>query len=634
MSVRRKRLYKCCFFVLLVILFIGFASRNSEVEDTQLAIIDIPVWIDETPASWEPKTAPLMTKWAENIDIDNPHPEYPRPTLVREDWKSLNGVWDLEIRDISMMFLSNFFQIRNQKKKILVPFCVESALSGIMTNINEYDLLVYSRSFSIPQQWKGKKIKLNFGAVDYETKVIVNGETVGNHTGGYDSFSFDITNQLKDFKFNQTITVIVKDPTDKKAIPVGKQWSGDDRHMRFIYYTATSGIWQTVWLEPVEEEHVERLEIVPDIDKKKIKLKIVTNNPSSIESATVIVVDEEKDLFEKTVECNREVDVVIGPSMKLWSPKDPFLYGLVVILNSGDEVQSYFGMRKIEIRKLYTFQRVYLNNELLPFQAGPLDQGFWPDGLYTPPSDEAIQWDLAQTLALGFNVIRKHIKIESSRWYYWADRLGLLVWQDFPSMSDIAIIKDEDKMNFITEYTRWMQQLGNHPSIIKWVCFNEGWGQFDTEDVALDVSSLDPSRLVTAASGWVDHDVGHIIDLHVFPGPSNNGMTFAKPDPHRAAVIGEMWGQSMIPWGHCWYGDKDAQDDPRGGFKSVEEYVRAYDLAVEEIVQLQTTHGYNAVIFTQLTDIEKELNGYFSYDRKVQKVDVKELAKINFKMFS
>lgn len=286
------------------------------------------------------------------------------------------------------------------------------------------------------------------------------------------------------------------------------------------------------------------------------------------------------------------------------------------------------------MRKVGKFQRIFLNNELLPFQLGPLDQGYWPDGLLTPPTEEALKWDLEQTKILGFNMVRKHIKIESARWYYWTDKMGLLVWQDFPCISDKQSPGDlpEAKINFEREYTAWVEQHWNHPSIILWVVFNEAWGQFDTEKVTLAVMKKDPSRLVTCASGWNDFPVGHIADAHVYPGPSNGGTKYAPADPNRAAVVGELWGQSKIPWGHCWFGDKAAEDDPRGGFKTEKEFLEHYEAAIVELTELKESHGYTAAVFTQTTDVEAEFNGYFSYDRKVEKVSLTAIADLHKKI--
>ena len=327
--------------------------------------------------------------------------------------------------------------------------------------------------------------------------------------------------------FYQFIFQILTMQCDLQAIPLGKQWSGKEKLRgadKFIFYTPSSGVWQSVWLEAVPEVSVERLVITPDLDNSRLKLKIVTE--SKEEEADVEVLDGDEVIIKKTLTTNGDHHVDLGDNLKEWSPDSPFLYDLQITLRSGDHVRSYFGMRKIEMRKVGKFQRIFLNNKELKFQLGPLDQGYWPDGILTPPTEEALKWDLQEIKRLGFNMVRKHIKVESARWYYWTDRMGLLVWQDFPSISDVhntGGISAEYRDNFAVEYTRWMEQRGNQPSIILWVVFNEAWGQFDTVEVTKDVMARDPSRLVTCASGWDDFPVGNITDLHVYPGPSNGG---------------------------------------------------------------------------------------------------------------
>jgi len=567
-----------------------------------------------------------MTRWAEDVDPDGPHPLYPRPIMEREEWTSLNGLWDFTI-------VSQHEEIPSQfSEQILVPFCVESALSGVMRRVEADQVMVYQRSFQMNKSWKNKRIKLVFEAVDYEANVFINNVEVGSHKGGYDAFSFDITEHMNN-QDEQVVRVLVKDPTEKQAIPVGKQWNGPARDMQFIFYTPTSGIWQTVWLEPVEEEAVESIEMVPDVDRGSLRLRVNTTKREEGEMV-VSVMEDGQEVVKKTISANTHVDIQLGKEFKTWSPQSPFLYDLKLRLNSGDEVTSYFGMRKIEMKKVDNFQRIFLNNELLPFQLGPLDQGYWPDGILTPPTEDALKWDLEQTKRLGFNMVRKHIKIESARWYYWADKMGLLVWQDFPCISDKQNPGDlpEAQENFEREYTAWIEQHWNHPSIILWVVFNEAWGQFDTVEVTLAVMKKDPTRLVTCASGWDDFPVGHIADAHVYPGPSNNGSKYAPADTNRAAVVGELWGQSKIPWGHCWFGDKAAEKDPRGGFKTEEEFLAHYDAAIVELMQLKDSHGYTAAVFTQTTDVEAEFNGYFSYDRQVQKVSLQALAGLHKKI--
>ena len=429
--------------------------------------------------------------------------------------------------------------------------------------------------------------------------------------------------------------VVVTDPTQTQAVAIGKQWSGEPREdmLRFIMYTPTSGIWQTVWLEPVAKDAVERLQIQTDLDNHLLTLKIITT--SNEESAAIVVIqDEGHTVTEVQVRTNISEDINLGAHMKTWSPQQPFLYDLKVSLASGDAVTAYFGIRKIELRMENNFQTFYLNNELLPFQVGPLDQGYWPDGILTAPSEEALKWDLEQTKMMGFNMVRKHIKIESRRWYYWTDKLGLIVWQDFPSITDtLPHIPQSARDQFKSEALCWLAQLQSHPSIFLWVVFNEGWGQHDTIELTELVMETDPHRLVSCASGWTDHPVGHVVDVHVYPGPTLNALGGEKriiaQDPTRLAVVGEMWGKSRAILGHNWHGDHMILPDPRGVIESAGQFIVEYAEAVREMLVLRQTQGYAAAVITQTSDIEAELNGLVTYDRRVFKCEAGELAKLN-----
>jgi len=466
----------------------------------------------------------------------------------------------------------------------------------------------------------------------------VNGIQAGSHTGGYDSFNFDISQLLKEDTTDQELLVIVEDPTESEVIPVGKQWSGGERPFKFIFYTPTSGIWQTVWLEGVPNEHVTKISVQLRLERELVEVTVKQRGSADV---SVSLFEEENGPCVGEGASGAGVVVAIPlRNPKLWTPDNPFLYKLQVQLSSGDIVSSYAGLRTIELTKKEDHQIIILNGKPLDFQVGPLDQGYWPDGLLTPPSEEAIRWDLERMKEMGFNMVRKHIKIEVDRWYYWADRLGLLVWQDFPCISDRQTEKlHEDwraQEHFMIASSQWMSQLDCHPSIIIWVVFNEAWGQFLTKEVASEVMRRDPSRLVVPTSGWNDFEVGHIKDIHVYPGPVDDQGTVVKSST-RAVVLGEMWGKSLVPWGHCWHGDAAAREKFSqhhvGGLASKEEFLQKYHEAIVKLQALKA-EGYMAAVFTQLSDVEAELNGFFSYDRQIVKVDLNALAEMHADLIS
>ncbi|HJQ81798.1 MAG TPA: glycoside hydrolase family 2 TIM barrel-domain containing protein, partial [Lacipirellulaceae bacterium] len=457
-----------------------------------------PLWIAVALAmlaagdalAWEPAKGPLATRWAKDVSPERVWPEYPRPQMVREDWVNLNGLWNYAIRPASDEKPSEW------DGEILVPFAVESALSGVKKGVQPHERLWYRRSFTRPQLDEDERLLLHFGAVDWKCTVWVNGEQVGEHTGGYDPFTFDITDALQDGE--NKIVVAVSDPTDTGNQPRGKQVLAP----RGIMYTAVTGIWQTVWLERVPERHIESLRIVPDIDRGVVTVKVST----TADEREVVRIKALRDggaAGEAQGAAGAAIEVAI-PNAVLWSPDEPKLYDLVVELVDGgqtvDAVTSYFGMRKIEVKKDDEgINRLWLNNKVV-FQYGPLDQGWWPDGLYTPASDEAMKFDIEMTKRLGMNMARKHVKYECDRWYYWCDRLGLLVWQDMPSGN--VGRRAESRANFRRELQAMIDALHNHPSIVMWVPFNEGWGQHETPEVVAWVKEYDPSRPVNEASGW------------------------------------------------------------------------------------------------------------------------------------
>ena len=450
--------------------------------------------------AWQPQKAPLMTRFAADVSPENAHPEYPRPQLVRDEWLNLNGLWDYALRSQDEGIPNEF------EGTILVPFPVESALSGVMKRADGRRLW-YRRSFEVPPTWSGQRVLLHFGAVDWDATIWVNGTEIGRHQGGYDPFSFDITDAVKPTG-EQEITVSVFDPTDAGTQPRGKQV----RSPNGIWYTPTTGIWQTVWLESVPDVSIADLKMETDVDAGVLRLEVEeAGEKSGDRMLRATVRDEGRVVAEVTGAVGETLELPI-PDAKLWSPSSPFLYDLKVTLENDDgvvdAVSSYFGMRKIALGQDENgVTRMMLNNEPL-FQYGLLDQGFWPDGLYTAPTDEALRYDLEQTQALGFNLVRKHVKVEPERWYYWADKLGLLVWQDMPSGDAFVgngageiTRSPESAAQFELELKRLIDAHRNHPSIVMWVLFNEGWGQYDTARLTEWLKEYDPDRLVDSASG-------------------------------------------------------------------------------------------------------------------------------------
>lgn len=602
----------------------------------QLAVL---MWLGCSPAwaadkAWQPAKGPLLTRWAADVSPKNAHPEYPRPQMVRKDWQNLNGLWDYAIAAREATRPASW------DGQILVPFPIESALSGVMKRVYETNQLWYHRTFTIPRGWKGRNVLLNFGAVDWETRVFVNGKEVGSHRGGYDGFSFDITKALKD-SGEQEIVVAVWDPTDAGPQPRGKQV----RKPEGIWYTPTSGIWQTVWLEPVDPVHVESLRIVPDVDAGTIGVCLKFPKVEKYVVAGLRIFDGEQEIKVDGrvagVETNIVTREILIPNAKLWSPNVPFLYRMEVSLlccgKSNDVVESYFGMRKISLAKDEQGRlRMCLNNQPY-FQLGPLDQGFWPDGLYTAPTDEALRYDIEMTKKLGFNMARKHVKVEPDRWYYWCDKLGLLVWQDMPSGDKSAKWKgpsgvDGEEMQRTPEsvaiYERELRALidgrYNHPCIVTWVPFNEGWGQFDTVRILNLTKQLDPTRLVDGASGGNHFPAGDILDHHQYPGPG-----VPPPVTDRAMVLGEFGGLGLPIKGHTWQAEKNWG---YRSFTNAAALTTAYVGLVEQLPALVRSNGLSAAIYTQTTDVEIEINGLMTYDRAVVKMDEAAVAAANRKV--
>jgi beta-galactosidase/beta-glucuronidase len=575
-------------------------------------------------AQWKPAGDKIKTAWADKMDPQNVLPEYPRPIMERPDWQNLNGLWEYAIVTAGQAEPNHF------DGKILVPFAVESSLSGVQKEVGKNNELWYRRTFTIPSSWKNKHILLHFGAVDWKTDVYLNDIKIGTHTGGYTPFFFDITPFLTSGE--QKLVVKVWDGTDTGFQPRGKQVS----HPEGICYTAVTGIWQTVWLEPVAEKHVAFVKTTPDIDKNRISVNVNTENtqPDDVIEVKIstngIIVSTAKAAACQTLELNL-------PNAKRWSPESPFLYDMVINLyNKGkliDQVKSYCAMRKISTKRDENgIVRIQLNNENL-FQYGPLDQGWWPDGLYTAPSDEALAYDIQKTKDFGFNMIRKHVKVEPARWYTHCDRLGILVWQDMPSGDrspqwqnrtyfDGAELKrsPESEANYRKEWKEIMDYLYSYPSIVIWVPFNEAWGQFKTAEIAQWTKSQDPSRLVNPASGGNFYQTGDLLDLHNYPGPEMYLF-----DAERATVLGEYGGIGMPLPDHLWQTDKNWGYIQFQNSKEVtDEYIK-YANQLKKMIKT----GFSAAVYTQTTDVEGEVNGLITYDRKVIKVEEKRIKEIN-----
>lgn len=590
-----------------------------------LFVLVILITLAITAQNWSPAGDKIKTSWAEQINPENPLPEYPRPQMVRDQWQNLNGLWDYAI------------VLKGQSKpeawdgKILVPYPVESSLSGVQKMVGQDNELWYHRTFTIPATWKNKKVLINFGAVDWRADLWVNDIKVGMHQGGYSPFSFDITPFLSKHRL-QKLVVRVWDPSDNGFQPRGKQVT----QPRGIWYTPVTGIWQTVWLEPVDQAYITHLRTTPNIDGNNIRVVASTEGTSFTDIIEVKVLENGKVIGTGKAAAGQEVMVSV-PNAKLWSPETPYLYDMEVsILKNGiamDKLKSYFGMRKISTKRdANGIVRLQLNNKDY-FHFGPLDQGWWPDGLYTAPTDEALLYDIKKTKDFGFNMIRKHVKVEPARWYYHCDREGILVWQDMPNgdrspqwqmrnyFNGLEFVRSaESEANFRQEWKEIMDLTISNPSVVVWVPFNEAWGQFKTEEITEWAKNYDPSRLVNPASGGNHYDVGDMIDMHNYPNP-----VMGLFDSKRANVLGEYGGIGLVLENHLW------EKDRNWGYvqyKTSEEATKAYvDMA--EILKTLIPFGYSAAVYTQTTDVEVEVNGLMTYDRKVIKLDESKIIKAN-----
>lgn len=559
----------------------------------------------------------MNTVWTDAVDLNNPLPEYPRPQLARRGWMSLNGPWDYAIND-STRFPREF------DGQIIVPFSPETALSGVKRGIKSGEYLWYRREIIVPPAFSGKRIILHFGAVDQTAVVWVNSSQVINHTGGYLPFEADVTEAIEDGVM--LITVRVSDDTEKGGHTRGKQKT----RRGGIWYTPQSGIWQSVWMEAVPECYVKNLRVTPLFDQ------------GSVEIAAEIVGEEPAyaGFNGRSYLLPAEIPV---PDFEAWSPENPRLYGFTVTCGE-DEVQSYFAMRKFSVEQDERgVPRLFLNNRPY-FQNGVLDQGYWPDGLYTAPTDEAMIYDISSAKAMGFNMLRKHIKVEPLRWYYHCDRLGMLVWQDMPNGGgsyNAAVvsaplvtgvhIKDgayalfargdkEARAEFRAELAEMVRHLYNCPCVSMWVIFNEGWGQFDAADMLELVRSIDKTRPIDHASGWHDQGVGQVKSEHVY----FRRYSFKPDKKGRAVLLSEFGGYGHRVLGHC-FGNKDF------GYKKFEMPAQL-EIAIEELYQGQIgparLQGLSAAVYTQLADVEDELNGLLTYDRKVAKIAPEVVRKL------
>lgn len=548
-----------------------------------------------------------MTQWAALVDTNAPLPEYPRPQMVRSNWLNLDGIWQFQPGATNDPVpvgetLSN---------EILVPFPMESSISGVM-RYSEFSW--YRRTFTIPPAWAGQRIIMHLDAVNWQATVYVNGQEVGTHQGGYDPSSYNITPYLNGG--TNELIVGVYSPEDNGGQPRGKQ----TLYPGGIMYTSSSGIWQPVWLEPVGADGIANLQIVPDVDNSQLRLTVNCYNPAGV---TIIasVLSNGVPVSAMTGTPQTELDIPV-PTPNLWSPDNPFLYGLQIwAVHDGftnDTVTSYFGMRKISIAVVNGVPQMFLNNQPY-FETGTLDQGFWPDGIYTAPTDGALAYDLQMEKAMGFNMVRKHIKVERQRWYYWADKLGLLVWQDMPSCNSYTGNQTPPPVNaleFIAELTAMVTNHWNSPSIIMWDTFNEAQGQQDTSNgvgqtntayLVHLVQTLDPSRLVNQASGGNYYGVGNVYDQHSYPAPGNPVITAQAP------VDGEYGGIGYLVPGHLW--NPALANTAYISAGNTNDIATGFDGFADDLVQYKTAHGLNAAVYTQITDVENECDGLMTYDR-------------------
>jgi len=587
-------------------------------------------------SQWKMAEKSIVTRWAKQVTPENVWREYPRPQLVRSQWRNLNGLWDFALQPRASGEPAAY------QAKILVPFCVESALSGVGKDVTPADRIWYRRQFDVPKAWSGRNVILHFEAVDWSAAVWVNGAFAGAHKGAYDRFSFDITAYLKK-SGPQTLVVCVDDPTSLGTQARGKQ----QMPQQGIWYTPVSGIWQTVWIEPVAAAAaIKEVKIIPDLDSRTVTVIPMLFAPTEKEyMVDVTVLDNGRQVATAQVRADGAVSINLQ-NPKLWSPDEPFLYDLELKLHQDgrtlDKLQSYFGMRKISLGDGPHGKIMHLNDKPL-FHYGTLDQGWWPDGLHTPASDAAMKYDIQVTKDMGFNMIRKHIKVEPDRWYSWCDRIGIMVWQDMPSgMVVIPKTGNERPLHvqhvkrtgpdlerrsaegaqFEWELRRMIDLRYNAPSIIMWVPFNEGWGQYDTARISNSIKAYDPTRLVNAVSGWALRPCGDIHDIHSY----QKKVTVPEILQHRASVVGEYGGIGYPVKGHQW--NPKMRNWGYQTYQSAEELLENYIAKFSQIVEMKAK-GVSGAVYTQTTDVEGEVNGLMTYDREVIKIDPAKLKQLH-----
>ncbi|MEM9480704.1 MAG: sugar-binding domain-containing protein [Verrucomicrobiota bacterium] len=599
----------------------GIVSESTTPKSVRPLVYEEATWT----GTWKPVKVPLDTPWTSKVDPENPLPEHPRPDFERESWMSLNGLWEYALEPVDFEYMQGFIDRATMTTgdapsdwdgKVLVPFAIDSPLSGIMHVLRPEERIWYQRDFDLPVDWDGKSVLIHFEASDWETSLYVNGERVGQHRGGYDPFHFDISDTLKPGA--NTVQVCVWDGNDFHCQPLGKQIMPEFRHG--FRYQPTGGIWQTVWLEAVPKTRIASVKITPSLTGAEV-VPVFEGNTEGLE-------------FAVSAEGGAEISGAAGPltleieNPKLWSPKSPHLYGLTFSLSKGgeviDEVKGYVGLRTFEKGD---DDKLLLNGEPAPVQWGPLDQGYWPDGILTPPHEDAIKFDLEYLKEIGCNMVRVHIKVHPRRWYYHADRLGLLVWQDMVCTPKFRQTVDEAASeNWIREFNEMITDFHNHPSIVKWVVFNEAWGQHDTVAKTAWAEETDPSRVILSASGWTDHGVGDVLDVHNYKfyisGPAEDGFGNS-----RALVFGELGGQNFLLPGKKWYEDQKQPVGPsveraggRMNYNSLEDMEFKYPFYVGALRHFVARDGYQGFVYTQITDVEHECNGWLTYDRRISKL--------------
>lgn len=616
----------------------------------------------QPPPVNQPRSAPIMSRWEKQVTPENAWRDYPRPQMVRQQWQNLNGMWDYAITPKTAPAPTRY------QGKILVPFALESTLSRVTKSLTADQRLWYRKAVSIPKEWGGQRVLIHFGAVDYECNLWVNGGLAGSHTGGSDSFSFDITDFLTDGQNELVLGVL--DPTSAGEQPRGKQLMNPQG----IWYTPVSGIWQTVWLEPVPKQtYIDEVRLTPELDSGRVRVEALLDKPANDYTTAIRItaLDGNQVVTSTIVRAGRTAYLPVN-NPKLWSPDSPFLYNYKVELVTVtdpfgdmarnkrprqdealrtayanatatgtplDVVTGYFAMRKISVGPgPVPNQPVLLLNNKFVFQNGPLDQGWWPAGLLTPPSEEGMAFEIDFLKKSGFNMLRKHIKVEPERYYYLCDKMGILVWQDMPSGflegqnespgdQSEPIRRSKGKEQFELELRRMMDRLHNHPSIVAWVVHNEGWGQYDNPRLAAWVQGIDPSRVVNAASGWNDRGAGDFYDIHTYQEEPN------KPEPKRdrVVVIGEFGGIGWPIDGHLW--NPNMRNWGYQTYHSADTVLAAYKKKYAKIVEYYQKQALSAAVYTQTTDVEGEVNGLLTYDREVIKIPVETIRQIHAPLF-